>query len=130
MAAEMKRYVDAYGYSEWIGNVSSGFDFQNFEAGLKWFASSNCAGCSTGGGMPRCPIRDCCSEKELKNCYSCPQFGSCDKNHYQKQTYRIGDHYAQIAQRGYAKWLVEQKRKSKSGFDNIGYLEKKTTLGA
>jgi hypothetical protein len=124
MAAELKRFVDVYGYSEWIGNVNSGFDFQNFIAGLEWFASSNCTGCLRGGGMPRCLIRDCCSEKKLQNCYSCPEFGSCDKNNYQKQTYRIGAHYARIAQTGYGKWLMEQKKKARTGFDNIEYLEK------
>jgi hypothetical protein len=125
MAIELKTFVDAYGYSEWIENVNSGFDFQSFIAGLKWFASSNCVGCSKGGGMPKCSIRDCCSEKNLRNCYFCPRFVSCGKNQYQKLTYRIGDHYAQIARIGYGKWLAEQKRRDKSGFDNIEYLEKK-----
>jgi hypothetical protein len=57
MAGEMKRFVDAYAYSDWIGNVSSGFDSRDFETGLRWFASSGCRGCLGGGGMPGCSIR-------------------------------------------------------------------------
>jgi hypothetical protein len=124
MATEMKRFVDAYGYSEWIANVNSGFEFQNFIAGLKWFASSDCVGCLRGGGMPKCPIRSCCSEKKLQNCYSCSQFTSCEKNLYQKETYGIVEHHMEISRRGYHKWLAEQKRKAKDGFDNIAYLER------
>lgn len=122
MATEMNRFVDAYGYSQWIRNVTSDFDFDNFLVGLKWFASSGCAGCSRGGGMPKCEVRDCCSQKKLQDCYRCPQFTSCNKNLYQKQTYRIGDQYARIAQTGYSKWLQEQRRKTRNGFDNIEYL--------
>ena len=123
MAFELRRFVDAYGYSQWIRNVTSDFDFDNFFAGLKWFARSGCVGCLRGGGMPNCEVRDCCSHKDLQNCYSCEEFASCDKTHYQKQTYRISDRYAQIVRIGYANWVQEQKRKTKSGFDNIEYLE-------
>ncbi len=35
MAIEMKRFIDAYRYAEWIDNVSSSFDFGNFAVGLE-----------------------------------------------------------------------------------------------
>jgi len=73
--------------------------------------------------MPKCEVRDCCSQKKLQNCYHCSQFTSCNKVLYQKQNYRIGDQCAQISQTGYDKWLQEQRRKTRSGFDNIEYLE-------
>lgn len=73
--------------------------------------------------MPHCEVKECCSGRGKDNCYSCASFPSCQKLIYQKQTYRIDDNYARIKETGYEKWMREQSRKSKKGFDNIEYLE-------
>ena len=125
MASELKRFIDAYGYAEWIGFITQDFDFNSLMKGLNWFSNSVCPTCQKGGGMPRCEIRTCCSQKKLQNCYFCPEFPTCPKLSYQKATYQVDKHFERIAQIGYENWLKEQEDKVKKAFDNIEYLEKR-----
>ncbi|MBO3797377.1 MAG: DUF3795 domain-containing protein [Thermoproteota archaeon] len=125
MARNLKRFIDAYGYAEWIRNVARGFDFDDLMKGLDWFANSGCPGCLKGGGMPRCEVRACCLQRGLNNCYFCEEFSGCEKLGYQKETYRIEENYERIRQVGYVKWLREQERKTEENYDNIQYLEKR-----
>ena len=124
MAQELKRFIHAYRYGEWIGYVTQDFAFENFMKGLNWFANSSCSGCLQGGGMPTCEIRNCCKEKDLKNCYFCENFLKCNRLEYQRQTYGINENYARIKEIGYENWLKEQEEKAKKNFDNIYFLEK------
>lgn len=125
MAEELKRFVQAYKYGDWIQHITQDFEFGNFMKGLNWFANSGCNGCLQGGGMPNCEIRTCCKEKGLRNCYFCRDFEECEKLGYQKATYKINDSYIRINQIGYENWLKEQKEKASKGFDNIHFLEQK-----
>jgi len=123
MAEELKRFVAAYRYGDWIAYITRDFEYGNFFKGLEWFANSPCKGCSHGGGMPSCEVRNCCNEKGLKNCYFCDDFLKCQKLAYQKGTYKIEDNYRGIRQIGYEEWLKEQKKKMNEAFDNIHFLE-------
>jgi len=125
MAEELKRFIQAYKYRDWIKHITQDFEFGNFMKGLNWFANSGCNGCLQDGGMPNCEVRTCCKEKDLRNCYSCRDFEECEKLGYQKATYKINDSYIRINQIGYKNWLKEQKEKASKGFDNIHFLEKK-----
>jgi hypothetical protein len=127
MAKELKRFVQAYKYGEWIAYITREFEFENFMKGLKWFANSGCIGCLQGGGMPKCEVRSCCKAKGLKNCYFCKDFLICEKLAYQRETYSIDENFARIKQIGYEGWLKEQEEKLKADFDNICFLEKKNT---
>ena len=127
MAEELKRFIHAYKYGEWIGYVTQDFEFENLMKGLNWFANSSCSGCLQGGGMPTCEIRNCCKEKGFNNCYFCNDFLKCEKLGYQRETYRINENYDRIKQVGYENWLKEQEEKLKADFDNIWFLEKKNT---
>ena len=128
MAKELKRFIDAYRYAEWISFITQDFDFNNLMKGLNWFAGSVCPTCQKGGGMPRCEVRICCSQKKLKNCYFCPEFAGCQKLDYQKETYQVDKEFERIKQVGYDNWVKEQEEKAKANFDNIEYLEKKASL--
>jgi hypothetical protein len=123
-ANELKRFIDAYRYGEWISTITREFDYNNLMKGLEWFAQSGCPGCPEGGGMPRCDVRGCCLKKKLKNCYFCEEFSKCKKLNYQKATYQIETHYDRIKQIGYENWLKEQETKIRETFDNIEYLER------
>jgi hypothetical protein len=125
IAKELKRFVDAYGYADWIGHVAPDLDFQSFIKGVDWFAGSGCPGCLHGGGMPVCEVRNCCKGKGFNNCFSCKEFAKCERLQYQKETYRVDDSYARIKHVGYDGWLKEQEQKTKEGFDNTHFLEKK-----
>lgn len=125
MAEELKRFVRAYKYGDWIQHATQDFEFGNFMKGLNWFANSGCNGCLQGGGMPNCEIRTCCKNKGLKNCYFCGDFAKCEKLGYQKATYGINESHDRIGQIGYKDWLKEQKEKASQGFDNIYFLEEK-----
>jgi len=125
MAKNLKRLIDAYGYAEWIHNITRDFNFDDLMKGLSWFANSGCPGCLEGGGMPLCEVRVCCLQRKLKNCYFCDEFASCQKLSYQKETYNIGGNYESIREIGYINWLKEQERKTGENFDNIEYLEKR-----
>jgi len=37
MAKELKRFIEAYGYGEWIHNITQDFNFNNLMKGLNWF---------------------------------------------------------------------------------------------
>ncbi|MEM3630410.1 MAG: DUF3795 domain-containing protein [Nitrososphaerota archaeon] len=125
MARNLKRFINAYGYAEWIHNITQDFDFDNLMKGLDWFANSSCSNCLKGGGMPRCEVRACCLQRGLKNCYFCEEFLSCNKISYQKKTYKIEENYKSIKQIGYINWLRKQEKKKRENYDNIEYLEKR-----
>lgn len=125
MAAKLERFIDAYGYGEWIYNITQDFDFNNLIEGLNWFTKSGCPDCLKGGGMPKCDVRVCCRTKKFENCYFCEEFSECQKLNYQKETYQIENHYDRIKQIGYENWLKEQEKKIKENFDNIEYLSKR-----
>jgi hypothetical protein len=125
MAKELKRFVEAYRYGDWIGYITQDFAFENFMKGLNWFASMGCRGCLLGGGMPNCEVRSCCKEKGFKNCYFCPDFRTCEKLAYQRETYKINGNWEKINRFGYENWLKEQEEKLKANFDNIQFLEKR-----
>jgi hypothetical protein len=125
MAEELRRFVQAYRYGEWVQYITQDFEFGNFMKGLNWFANSSCKGCLQGGGMPACEVRTCCKGKGLKNCYFCGDFTGCEKLGYQKATYKINESYARISQIGYENWLKEQNEKASKGFDNIHFFEEK-----
>ena len=127
MASELKRFVQAYRYGEWIGHVTQTIEFDSFMKALSWFANSNCSGCLQGGGMPNCEVRNCYKEKGLENCYSRKNFLKCEKLGYQKETHEVDESYARIKQIGYKNWLKEQEEKATANFDNICFLEKKAT---
>lgn len=127
MAEELKRFVQAYRYGEWVGYVTKEFEFENFVKGLSWFADSSCSGCLQGGGMPNCEVSNCCKEKGLKNCYFCEDFLKCEKLSYQRETYMVNENHVRITHIGYENWLKEQKEKLVANFDNIWFLEKKTS---
>jgi len=127
MAEELNRFVHAYRYGEWIGFMTQEFEFENFMKGLEWFANSGCSGCLQGGGMPTCEIRNCCKEKGFNNCYFCSDFLKCEKLDYQRETYKINENYERIKQVGYENWLKEPEKKSEANFDNIWFLEKRTS---
>jgi hypothetical protein len=126
MAEELKRFVQAYKFWEWIQYATQDFEFGNFMKGLNWFANSGCKGCLQDGGMPNCGVRICCKENGLRNCYSCGAFAKCEKLVYQKTTYKVRESYDRIDKVGYENWLKEQKERTNKGFDNIYFLEKKT----
>jgi hypothetical protein len=125
MAKELKRFVQAYKYGDWIAYVTREFEFENFMKGLNWLANSGCSGCFQGGGMPNCEVRNCSRAKNFENCYFCKDFSECRKLDYQKETYKVNENYARIRQIGYGNWLKEQEEKLKADFDNIFFLEKK-----
>lgn len=127
MAIELRRFIKAYRYGEWIHNVTQDFDFNNLIKGLNWFAKSGCPNCLKGGGMPRCDVRVCCLKRKLKNCYFCEEFSRCEKLDYQKETYQIEKHFEKIRQLGYEDWLRKQEKKTEENFDNIEYLIKRRT---
>jgi hypothetical protein len=127
MAKELKRFIHAYKYGEWIGYITQDFTFENFMKGLNWFANSGCSGCIQGDGMPTCEIRGCCKEKAFNNCYFCSDFLKCKKLDYQRETYKINENYERIKQVGYENWLKEQKKKFEANFDNIWFLENKAS---
>ena len=128
MAEELKRFVEAYGYGEWIEHITQDFDFENFMKGLAWFSNSSCSGCLQGGGMPNCEVKNCCIEKSLKNCYFCKDFLNCEKLSYQKETYKIDENHRRIKQIGYENWLEEQEEKRRQNFDNVYFLKNRKII--
>ncbi|UCD96691.1 MAG: DUF3795 domain-containing protein [Candidatus Bathyarchaeota archaeon] len=125
IAGNLKRFIDAYGYAEWVSNITQDFSFDELMRGLNWFITSGCPGCLKGGGMPRCEVRACCQRKRLENCYFCEDFSSCDKLSYQKETYNIEENYDNIKRTSYASWLKKEEKKTDENFDNIEYLERR-----
>lgn len=124
-ARDLRRFIEAYRYSDWIEHMTRDFDYPNLIKGLQWFTNSACRGCGAGGGMPSCEVRECCRKKGYENCYSCGDFSSCRKLGYQKETYKIDHEYQQIRKIGYEKWRKMQEEKARVGFDNIVLLERK-----
>ena len=125
MAKNLKRFIDAYGYVEWIHNITQAFNIDDLLKGLTWFSTSHCLGCLRDGGMPQCDVRACCQSKNLNNCYFCNDFPSCEKLSYQKNTYKVDKDYANIQHIGYTNWLKTQAKKTTKNFDNINYLEER-----
>jgi hypothetical protein len=85
MAEELKRFVQAHGYGEWIEHVTQDFDFENLMKGLEWFANSGCLGCIQGGGMPNCKVRNYCIEKGLEKLLFLRRFSKVRKTQLSKR---------------------------------------------
>ena len=101
-----------------IAEAAEVFNFDEFLKGLKWLASQTepCKGCRRGGGWswwPDCPVRICCTEKQVDLCYQCQEF-PCTKltsGPLKERLQRFIDANHQIQQLGLQAWIVELKKK-------------------
>lgn len=47
-----------------------------------------CKACLNGGGPPFCKIRKCCQKKDLRGCWECDEFETCEKLNFLKPTHK------------------------------------------
>lgn len=70
-----KELVNKYGLKDW---APKDFDFGEFFKGLESIEKMPlCKGCLKGGGRDNCEIRTCATDKGLKDCTLCQEFGQC-----------------------------------------------------
>ena len=105
-----------------IAALTKAFDYDEFVKGLEWLASQiePCKGCRMGGGWswwPDCPVRICCSEKQVDFCYQCSEF-PCTKltcGPLKERLQRFIDVNRQIQERGLQAWIEELEKKYSRG---------------
>ncbi len=127
IAGELKRLVDTNRF-EWLElpEVKPGFIFSEFRKGLEWFAAAQCPGCEAGGGPPFCKTRKCCKEKQLRSCLLCADYLTCKHTDYHRETYPFVIHsYQRVKEVGFDKWLEEQEKKTRAGWDMCAHLQDK-----
>ena len=78
-AQNLLGFAERYGSLRVMANAYQTCNFDEFMKGLKWLASQEkpCKGCRFGGGWSwwgDCPVRDCCSQKDIDFCYQCQEF--------------------------------------------------------
>jgi hypothetical protein len=84
-------------------------DYDEFKKSLDGLAKMRCTkACSGGGGNPWCKIRICCQKKEIKGCWQCDSFVSCNKLN---ERYR--DCVKQINKIGFEKYLDKIQKDNK-----------------
>ena len=75
LTEEYKKLISAYGLRQW---APDDFNFDEFVKGLDSIQKLPlCSGCLKGGGRNPCEIRTCASNKGLRDCTSCKEFGRC-----------------------------------------------------
>ncbi|MBN2336272.1 DUF3795 domain-containing protein [Candidatus Bathyarchaeota archaeon] len=84
-------------------------EYPGFQQVLSWFASRDCVGCRSGGGLTTCGIRDCCVERGLQHCYMCGEF-PCDR----LQGDMITNSY-RLREAGVERFLEEEKSEAGLG---------------
>jgi hypothetical protein len=78
-------------------------DYEEFKKSLDGLAKMRCTkACSGGGGNPWCKIRICCQKKDIKGCWECESFESCNKLND-----RYRDCVKQINKIGFEKYLAK-----------------------
>lgn len=64
--------------------------FKNYDSFVELLGTLkelNCAGCREGGGSPTCEIRACCNDKDIKGCWKCEEFNTCNKLDFLQNTH-------------------------------------------
>ncbi len=64
--------------------------FKNYDSFIELLGTLkelNCTGCRDGGGSPTCEIRACCNDKDIKGCWECDEFNTCNKLDFLQNTH-------------------------------------------
>jgi hypothetical protein len=81
-------------------------EYEQFKKSLDGLAKMRCTkSCSGGGGNPWCKIRNCCQKKEIKGCWECDSFETCNKL---LERYRVN--IKQIKKTGIDGFLAKQAK--------------------
>lgn len=62
-------------------------NYDSFVELLDTLKELNCTGCRDGGGSPNCEIRACCNDKDIKGCWECEEFNTCNKLDFLQNTH-------------------------------------------
>jgi len=112
-AKQMREFAELYAFEF---RSEGAFDFKQFMKGLEWFIeNAECPGCRQGGGPPWCEVKKCAFEKGLRICFECEEF-PCSKfeDYADRDTM---DRYRRFKEIGFDKWVEEQWRKAKEGYE-------------
>jgi len=121
-AKQMKEFANLYGFEFRSKGV---FDFKQFLNGLDWFIeNAGCPSCQQGGGPSWCEVKRCCLERGLRMCFDCEEF-QCSKFKEYADTDTM-DRYKSFREIGFEKWVDEQLKKAKEGYEI--HLQKKASL--
>lgn len=111
-AEKLTKFVEEYGFEQWIEDSTKDFKFSEFKKGLEWFFQCSCLGCKEGGGIPDCEVRNCAKEKNVEICSFCNEFPCELLSKFQEQMVPgIIEILTQIKEKGIDRWLSEQKSK-------------------
>ena len=75
LAKRYNRVITDYGLEQW---APKDFDFLEFKKGLDSIQTMPlCPGCQKGGGRDGCEIRECVTEKRIRDCSECSHPDNC-----------------------------------------------------
>jgi hypothetical protein len=114
----LSEIADAHGFQYWMPGAVKDFDYNEFRKGLAFFSDAGswlvCQGsCRDGDGRPDCPMRNCCRERKLDNCFNCSYF-PCDKVAQNEGMLKRARKYKKL---GKDKWLQVQDKRAKQGLE-------------
>jgi hypothetical protein len=117
-ASMLSEIADAHGFQYWMPGAVKDFDYNEFRKGLAFFSDAGswlvCQGsCRDGDGRPDCPMRNCCRERKLDNCFNCSYF-PCDKVAQNEGMLKRARKYKKL---GKDKWLQVQDKRAKQGLE-------------
>lgn len=121
-ARALQGMLAAYGYAHWAPMlaelVPATKHFPEFKGVLEWLTTQDCEGCPAGGGNPRCAIRICARERNLRGCWDCAAF-PCEKLGESKGA---EESCRRIREVGLEAWLAETAAKVAAGFSYLDVL--------
>jgi hypothetical protein len=121
IAGELKRLVDTVRY-DWLEQVVTSFQFEEFRRGLEWFANAQCPMCLNGGGAP-CENKKCAKDACM---HLCDEYLTCKHTGYHRDWYPfVVDHYHRTREVGFETHLEEEEERSKAGVDLMGHLQRR-----
>ncbi len=96
LARDLRKELRTYRYdkiSEALSSMSFFEAFKHYPEGYQFLGALvklRCKrGCKDGGGNPFCKIRKCCQKREIRGCWECDEFATCEKLDFLKPSHGI-----------------------------------------
>jgi hypothetical protein len=122
LAKALAELVDANNCGSWMPQAVKEFNYREFRKGLEYFGNEGrltCTHCCRSpivqcAQYPNCRIKKCCIKRKVDLCFECDDF-PCVIIADNKNMLKRAKQYRML---GRKKWLLEEKRKAKQGYEH------------
>lgn len=110
-AKNLLTLVNRHGELKLFAAATENIDYDNLVKGIEWLSNevSPCVGgCRGGGGWKECPIRKCCTKKNVTFCHLCSEFPCETLKQFPKRIEELNE----IKQAGLKNWIDKKLKET------------------